>query len=147
MSLHFQGRYEVSDDRARLNLEVIHDFLSQAYWSAGIPREVVEKSIEHSICVGAYLEDRQVGFARVVTDCATFAYLADVFVLDGHRGLGLAQAMVRTLRQHRELQGLRTWLLLTRDAHGVYEKLGFTRLDDPGRSMIVQDRDVYRDRS
>ena len=136
--------FEVSDDRGRLDLDVIHGFLSQAYWSPGIPRDVVERAIEHSVCVGAYAGGVQVGFARVVTDFATFAYLADVFVLPEHRGLGIGKAMMRTLRQHPDLQGLRTWLLLTRDAHRLYRQFGFSTLDDPNRAMIVQNRDVYR---
>ena len=137
-------RYEISHDRARLDLDMIHGFLSLAYWSPDVPRHVVEKAVDHSVCAGAYLGDEQVGFARAVTDYATFAYLADVFVLQEHRGRGVATAMVQSLLLHPDLQGLRTWLLLTRDAHGLYAKLGFSGLDDPRRTMIVQDRDIYR---
>ncbi len=139
--------YEVSDDPARLDLEVIHGFLSRAYWSRGIPRSVVDKAVAHSLCVGAYLGASQVGFARAVSDYATFAYVADVFVLEAHRGRGLAIAMVDSLKRHPHLQGLRTWLLLTRDAHGLYRKLGFTGLDDPARAMILQNRDIYLEES
>jgi GNAT superfamily N-acetyltransferase len=138
-----EDRYEVSTDRERLDVSVIHGFLSQAYWSPGVPREIVEKAVTHSVCVGAYLDGVQVGFARAVTDFATFAYVADVFVLDEHRGIGLAKAMMQALRGHPDLQGLRTWLLLTRDAQGLYRKCGFDGLDDPSRAMIVQDREIY----
>jgi GNAT superfamily N-acetyltransferase len=137
-------RYEISHDRGRLDLDMIHGFLSRAYWSPDVPRHVVEKAVDHSVCAGAYREDKQVGFARAVTDYATFAYLADVFVLEEHRGRGVAKAMVQSLLLHPELKGLRTWLLLTRDAHGLYAKLGFSGLDNPGRAMIVQNREIYR---
>ena len=100
--------YDISHDRARLDLDMIHGFLSRAYWSPDVPRHVVEKAVEHSVCVGAFRGEDQVGFARAVTDYATFAYLADVFVLEEHRGRGIAKAMVQSLLQHPDLQGLRT---------------------------------------
>ena len=117
--------YEISADPARLDLGAIHAFLSRSYWSPGIPREIVERAAAHSLCFGLYHRDAQVGFARVVTDRATFGYLADVYVLEAHRGQGLAKDLVRTVLAHPELQGLRRFLLATRDAHGLYQPFGF----------------------
>jgi GNAT superfamily N-acetyltransferase len=129
--------YEISTDKARLDLDRIHRFLStEAYWSPGVPREVVERSIENSICFGAYsAEGEQVGFARVVTDRATFAWLADVYVESGHRGDGLGKRLVATVLEHPELQGLRRWMLGTADAHELYRRFGFDGLRDVQRFM------------
>jgi GNAT superfamily N-acetyltransferase len=135
--------YRLSDDRAELDLDLIHGFLSQTYWSPNIPRETVERAIEGSHVVGAYDDRGQIGFARVITDHATFAYLADVFVLPGHRGKGIATAMVRHLQDHPALQGLRRWLLVTRDAQPVYAALGWTPITGPERFMERHDPDVY----
>ena len=137
------SKYRLSDDRAELDLDVIHGFLSQTYWSPNIPRETVERAIDGSHVVGAYDDQDQIGFARVITDHATFAYLADVFVLPGHRGKGIATAMVRHLQDHPALQGLRRWLLVTRDAQPVYARLGWTRITGPERFMERHDPDVY----
>jgi GNAT superfamily N-acetyltransferase len=136
--------YEISGDKSRLDVDAIHAFLVQSYWAAGIPRGVVERSIEGALCFGIYHSGRQVGFARVVTDGATFAYLADVFVLEAHRGLGLAHEMLRVVFSHPQLQGLRRFMLATRDAHGLYEEFGFTALSKPDRIMERLDPDVYR---
>jgi GNAT superfamily N-acetyltransferase len=135
--------YRLSDDRAELDLDLIHGFLAQSYWSPNIPRETVERAIQGSHVVGAYDERGQIGFARVITDHATFAYLADVFVLPGHRGKGIATAMVRHLQDHPALQGLRRWLLATRDAQAVYAGLGWTPITNPQRFMERHDPDVY----
>lgn len=123
--------YDLSLDPARVQIDVVHGFLSTCYWSLGIRREVVEKAIAHSIVCGAYLSTtgEQVGFARAVSDHASFAYLCDVFVLEPHRGHGLATRMVNTLAAHPELQTLRRWLLATRDAHEVYARIGFVPVD------------------
>ena len=137
------SKYRLSDDRAELDLDVIHGFLSQTYWSPNIPRETVERAIDGSHVVGAYDDQDQIGFARVITDHATFAYLADVFVLPGHRGKGIATAMVRHLQDHPALQGLRRWLLVTRDAQPVYARLGWTPITGPERFMERHDPDVY----
>ena len=137
------SKYRLSDDRAELDLDLIHGFLSQAYWSPNIPRETVERAIDGSHVVGAYDDQDQIGFARVITDHATFAYLADVFVLPGHRGKGIATAMVRHLQDHPALQGLRRWLLVTRDAQPVYARLGWTPITGPERFMERHDPDVY----
>ena len=134
-----RGHLRVSTDPKRLDLDVIHGFLSQSsYWAEGIPREVVERSIRNSIAFGVYDEDRQVGFARVVTDRATFAYLADVFVVEAYRGQGLCQWLLECVLAHPDLQGLRRWLLVTRDAHGLYARYGFGPPADPGSLMEMR---------
>ena len=129
------GDILVSTDPARLDLDVIHAFLSQSYWAAGIHREVVERSIRHSICFGAFDGERQVGFARVISDRATYAYVADVFVLAGHRGRGIGKRLMACITAHPELQRLRLWTLFTRDAHGLYRQYGFGEARYPGRLM------------
>ncbi len=136
--------YDINTDPARLQLDVIHGFIGQSYWALGIPRETMARAIANSICIGAYRDGIQVGFARVVTDRATFAYLADVFVLPDHGGKGLAKAMVRALHDHPELQGLRRWMLATSDAHGVYAALGWQPIAQPELFMQRHDPDVYR---
>jgi GNAT superfamily N-acetyltransferase len=131
--------YEASDDPARLDVDVIHGFLHTSYWSPGVSRQTVEKAIQGSLPMGLYAPDgSQAGFARVVTDRATFGYLADVFVLPEHRGRGLSRFLVGALLEHPDLSGLRRWMLATADAHGVYEALGFTALVDPSRWMTLQ---------
>jgi GNAT superfamily N-acetyltransferase len=130
-----RGEYTISTDRARLDLDLIHRFLSEdAYWSPGVARDVVERSIRNSLCFGLYSTNGQVGFARVVTDRAAFAYLADVFVLPDHRGHGLGKWMIETVLAHPELQNLRRFFLGTADAHSLYERYGF-RPVDPQRMM------------
>jgi GNAT superfamily N-acetyltransferase len=130
-----RGEYSISTERERLDLDIVHKFLSEeAYWSPGVPRDVVERSIENSLCFGLYHGAQQVGFARVVTDRATTAYLADVFVLSEHRGRGLGVWLVETVFSHPDLQGLRRFLLGTADAHALYERYGF-RPADPTRMM------------
>lgn len=138
-----QGGYAISTDPERLDRGVIHGFLSASYWAKGIPRKVVDRSIEGALCFGLYEGDTQVGFARVITDRATFAYLADVFVVESHRGRGLAAWLMKTIMGHPELEGLRRWILMTRDAHGLYRKFGFRELADSGRCMEIVDREVY----
>ena len=135
--------FTITTDRARLDRSLIHEFLSASYWAKGIPRETVDRSIEGALCFGLYDEDRQVGFARVITDRATFAYLADVFVLESHRGRGLAVWLMETILAHPDLQGLRRWMLLTRDAHPLYRKVGYTALARPERVMEKVDASVY----
>jgi GNAT superfamily N-acetyltransferase len=135
--------YTLSDDPARLDLDVIHGFLARSYWSPSIPRETLERAIANSLCFGVYLGESQVGFARLVTDRATFAYLADVFVLEPHRGRGLSRALMELILAHPEVQGLRRWLLVTRDAHGLYRKFGFSDLANPALFLTRHDPDVY----
>lgn len=120
--------YEISRDQARMDLDVIHGFLSRSYWSPNIRRDVLARAVAASEVVGAFADGVQVGFARAVTDKATFAWLCDVFVLEPHRGAGLARRMVRALMDDPELQTLRRWCLATRDAEGVYQPLGFERI-------------------
>ena len=134
----------VSDERSRLDVELIHAFLARSYWAERIPRALVERSLAGSLCFGAYDDGRQVAFARVVTDRATFAYLADVFVVEDERGKGVAAFLIECVHAHPELQGLRRWMLVTRDAHGLYEKLGWRVVAEPGRVMEIVRRDAYR---
>ena len=135
--------YEITTDKARLDVAAVHAFLSNAYWCAGIPRSVVERAIANSLCFGVFHDNRQVGFARVVTDKATFAYVADVYILPEHRRQGLAQRLIRQLVRHPDLQGLRRMLLATRDAHGLYAKFGFKAIAAPDRLMEIHNPDVY----
>jgi len=131
----------IDDDRTRLDVAMIHRYLSEeSYWARGIARERVERSIAHSHCFGAYDGEAQVGFARVITDYATFAYLADVFVLPSHRGRGVSKQLMAAIRAHPELQELRRWHLVTRDAHALYAQFGFTPLDAPERHMMLLTR-------
>lgn len=134
----------ISTDPAKLDLDVIHGFLSRAYWCEGIPRETLERAIRNSLCFGAYAEGRQVGFARVISDRATFGYLADVFVVETHRGRGLSEWMMEVIIAHPELKGLRRWTLGTRDAHGLYSKYGFAPPKFPDRLMEIYDPDIYK---
>jgi GNAT superfamily N-acetyltransferase len=138
-----QGRFVISTDPGRLDRAAIHAFLASSYWAGGIPREVVDRSIAGSLNFGLYDGPRQVGFARIVTDRATFAYVCDVYVLPSHRGQGLARWLLDVVRAHPELRGLRRWMLLTRDAHPLYRKSGFEVPDDPGRIMEIVDREIY----
>jgi GNAT superfamily N-acetyltransferase len=142
-----RGEFLVSTDPARLDLDVVHNFLTNCYWAKGIPRETVARSIEHSLCFGIYDgSSAQVGFARVVSDFATVAYLGDVFVLESHRGRGLSKFMMQCIMQHPALQGFRRWILLTRDAHGLYERFGFTPLKSADMYMELHRPDVYETR-
>jgi GNAT superfamily N-acetyltransferase len=137
--------YEISADASRLDVAVIHKFLSEdSYWSRGIPRSTVARAIESSLCFGVYHLGAQVGFARVVTDRSTFALLADVFVLDAHRGKGLSKELMRRVVEHEDLQGLRRFLLLTSDAHGLYSQFGFKAIGSPARFMEVFRPDIYQ---
>jgi GNAT superfamily N-acetyltransferase len=134
----------VTSDRARMDLAMIYAFLAQdSYWAKNIPRETVERAIEHSLCFGAFDGDAQVGFARVITDYATFAYLADVFVLPSHRGRGIAKEIMEAIATHPELHGLRRWHLVTRDAHSLYAQFGFEPIDAPERHMMKLRRNAY----
>jgi GNAT superfamily N-acetyltransferase len=138
------GEYELSTDKRRLDIGTIHAYLTQSYWSPGVPRTIVERAIDGSLCVGIYHQSHQVGFARVITDKATFAYLADVFILEPHRGKGLSKRVMELILAHPELQGLRRMMLATKDAHGLYRRFGFTELKDPSRVMEIVRPDVYK---
>ena len=139
-----RGEYEISTDPQRLDVAAVHAYLTQSYWSPGIPRAVVERTIANSLCFGLYCGAEQVGFARVVTDRATFAYLADVFILDPHRGKGLSKWLMEFIKGHEDLQGLRRFMLATRDAHGLYRQFGFTELANPSRMMEILQPNVYQ---
>ena len=138
------GEYEISTDPAKIDVGTVHWFLTNCYWARGIPEEVVRKSIENSICFGVYKNGKQVGFARVITDRATFAYVADVFILLQYRGHGHSPWLMECILAHPDLQGLRRWALVTADAHGLYEQFGFTRVKNPERWMEIHDTDVYK---
>lgn len=141
--------YAISTDPARLDLGVIHQYLSQdSYWAQNIPMEVVERSVANSFCFGMYHNNQQMGFARLITDKATFAYLADVFILPEHRGKGLSKWLMAVIHSHPEMQGLRRWLLGTKDAHGLYEQFGWVPLsgDVVPRFMQLHTPDVYSKR-
>jgi GNAT superfamily N-acetyltransferase len=135
--------YELITDPARLDVAAIHAFLSKTYWSPGVPRHIVQRAIDNSLCFGVLFEGQQVAFARLVTDRATFAYLADVYVLEEHRGRGLSRRMMEAIKAHPELQGLRRMMLATRDAHGLYAKFGFKPLAAPGRLMEIHVPSAY----
>jgi GNAT superfamily N-acetyltransferase len=138
-----RGEFAISTDPGRLDRPLIAGFLAGSYWAPGIPREVVERSIENSLPFGLYQGRSQVGFARVISDRATFAYVADVFVLESHRGRGLAKWLMETIRSHPDLQKLRRWLLLTRDAHPLYRQVGFRDPEFPDRIMEIVDRNAH----
>jgi len=134
--------YEIDTDKSRLDLDLIHQFLAGSYWSEGIPKEIVLKSIRESDCFGIYKSGKQVGFARVISDHATFAYLADVFVIPAERGHGLGKWLMATIMKSEQYQNLRRWLLATKDAHELYRQFGFTETP-PGRVMEIRDGEVY----
>lgn len=139
-----QGEYRVSTDPADVDVDLLHRFLrDESYWARGVPREVVERELRHSICFTLLHGDAQVGFARIVSDRATVAYLGDVFILAAYRGQGLSKWLMRCVMGHPELQGLRRWMLLTGDAHSLYARFGFTPLKTPARWMELHDPDVY----
>jgi GNAT superfamily N-acetyltransferase len=143
MQEYRKGEFVISTDRSRLDLDLIHGFLTECYWAKGIPRSVVARSIENSLCFGIYSGKKQVGFARVISDYATYAYLGDVFVLESHRGHGLGKWLMQCIMEHPWLEGLRRWSLVTRDAHGLYREFGFTPLQAPELYMEIYNRDVY----
>ena len=134
-----RGEYSISSDKTLLDLDVIHGFLDTSYWAAGRSLETIRRSIENSISFGVYKGDQQVGFARVITDYATFAWIADVFVLEAHRGQGLSKWLMEVILAHPELQGFRRWVLATKDAHDLYRKFGFNELKLPARWMERHD--------
>lgn len=139
-----KDQFLISTDKRKLDIDSIHEFLStKAYWSLNIPKETVRKSIENSLCFGLYDGEKQVGFARVISDFATIAYLGDVYVLEQYRGHGLSKWLMETVMSHPQLQGLRRWILLTGDAHGLYRKFGWTDIADPSLWMELHNRNVY----
>ncbi len=140
-----RDHYLVSTDKQRIDLALVHNFLSNnSYWATGVPLEVVRRAIEHSLVFGVYAGEQQIGMARVITDYATYAYIADVFILDAYRGLGLGVWLMECVAAHPNLQGFRRWTLFTRDAHSLYEKIGFKRSEYPERLMERLNNDVYK---
>jgi N-acetylglutamate synthase-like GNAT family acetyltransferase len=137
------GDYEISTDPARVDAGMVHEFLTNSYWAKGILLETVRRSIEHSIPFGVYHGQQQVGFARIISDLATFAYLADVFIVPPFRGRGLSRWLMECIVGHPDLQGLRRWMLATKDAHGLYAKFGFTAISNPDSWMGIHRPDVY----
>jgi GNAT superfamily N-acetyltransferase len=134
-----RGEFQISTDPARLDVDVIHNFLAnEAYWSPGVAREKVERYLKHSLCFGLYAGQQQAGFARVISDFTTFAYLADVFILRPFRGQGLGKWLVQTILFHPELQGLRRWTLHTQDAHSLYHRYGFKNDPHPENYLILR---------
>ena len=147
-----KGQFTVSTDKSRLDVAMIHNFLTHAYWAKNIPLNTVQKSIANSLCFGIYDEQvenapRQIGFARIVSDLATFAYMADVFVIEAYRGQGLGKFLVDCMMAHPDLQGLRRFVLATRDAHGLYAQFGFEMfqsLEDAQRFMFINRPNIYQ---
>lgn len=139
-----KGEFTVTTDPALIELDMVHSFLTESYWAKGIPREVVARCIENSLCFGLYAQGKQVGFARVISDYATYAYIGDVFVLESFRGRGLGKWLMECIMQHPRLQGLRRWSLITRDAHALYAQLGFRPLKKPQNYMELHQPDVYQ---
>lgn len=134
-----------SDDKGKINTAAVHLFLStKSYWAEGIPLQTVTKSIENSLCFGIYKETRQIGFARWITDRATFAYLADVYVEEEFRSMGLSKKLMSLMLFHPDLQGLRRYMLATRDAHSLYSQYGFEPLESPENIMAVTVKDIYK---
>jgi GNAT superfamily N-acetyltransferase len=138
-----RDEYVISTDRSRLDIGAIHRFLRDSYWAAGIPIEIVERSVQHSITFGVFKGTELVGFARVISDCATFGYLADVFVLPSHRCRGLSKWLIQVILRHPDLQGFRLWLLATRDAHGLYGRFGFKTPERLDRYMEIRQPNAY----
>ena len=131
-----ENNFIISTDKNKINIEYVHDFLSHSYWSPGVPMETVTKAMNGSLCFGVYDNDKQIGYARMVTDTATFAYLADVFIDENYRGKGLGKWLVKVILAHPDLQGLRRIMLATKDAHALYEQVGFTAINNPERYMV-----------
>ena len=136
--------FTISTEKEKLDIELIHSFLNRTYWAEGISKETIRRSIEGSLCFGVFENDKQVGFARMITDKATFAYLADVFIIEEYRGRGLSKWLMEVIMSHPDLQGLRRMILATKDAHGLYKQFGFTPLINVDRWMHILDPDVYK---
>ena len=141
--MRVRGEFTLSSERADVDVDVVHRYLTASYWAESIPRETVVRSIEGSIPFSVFHEGKQVAFARVISDGATFAYLSDVFVLPPWRGRGLSTWMMEAIMAHPGLQGLRRWMLTTRDAHGLYRKFGFADVGTPGAVLEINRRGMY----
>ena len=139
-----KDRFNISTEKEKMDIDLIHSFLTRSYWAEGISKEIVRRSIEGALCFGVFENEKQIGFARMITDRATFAYLADVFIIDEYRGLGLSKWLMEVIMSHPDLQGLRRLMLATRDAHELYKKFGFTSLNNVDRWMHIHYPDVYK---
>jgi GNAT superfamily N-acetyltransferase len=138
----------ISTDKSKLDVDVIFDYLSnRSYWAKGVPLEKVKRAIENSMCFGVYDGEILIGFARIITDKATIAYIGDVFILESHRGKGLSKWLMDCILKHPELQGFRRWILLTKDAHGLYKQFGFNAPEEPETYMELRKKDVYKKES
>jgi len=140
----YKDDYHISTNKEKLDIPFIHRFLSHSYWAEDIPVDMVKRSIDGSMNFGVYNGSRQIGFARVITDHATFGYLADVFIDENYRGLGLSKWLMQTIMAHPQLQGFRSWQLATKDAHGLYAQFGFKPLENPERIMRIVVPDIYK---
>lgn len=141
---HYRDEFSISTDKGKLDIDSIHEFLStKAYWCLNIPKSTVERAIQNSLCFGVYKNGKQVGFARVISDFSTIAYLGDVYILDDYRGQGLSKWLMETIMTHHQLQGLRRWILLTGDAHGLYRQFGWKEIADPTKWMELHNKNVY----
>ncbi len=136
--------FAISTDKEKFDIDLIHSFLTRSYWAEGISKDVIKKSIEGSLCFGVFEHEKQVGFARMITDMATFAYLADVFIIEEYQGRGLSKLLMEVIMSHPDLQGLRRFMLATRDAHGLYKQFGFTPLTNVDRWMQIHNPDIYK---
>jgi GNAT superfamily N-acetyltransferase len=143
----WKDTYHISTEKAKLNVPYIHQFLFHSYWAENIPVEIVKRSIEGAVCFGVYDGEHQIGFARVITDNATFGYLADVFIDEKYRGRGLSKWLMESIMGHPDLQGFRSWQLGTKDAQGLYAKFGFKTPDNPERIMRKNVPDIYKNKS
>lgn len=140
-----KNNFTISTDKTKLDIDAIHQYIGgESYWAHGIPLDVLKKSIENSMCFGIYDGSKQIGFARVITDCSTFAYLADVYVLEAYRGKGLSKWLMEFIMNHPYLQGLRRYMLATKDAHGLYLQYGFRPLANPENIMEIRNADIYK---
>ena len=136
--------YRISDIYDEMDVAAVHAFLTRSYWAKSISLNTVDRAMQNSLCFGVFYQDQQVGFARVISDYATFAYLADVYILEPHRGKGLSKELTKTVLEHPKLQGLRRMLLATSDAHGLYAKFGFSEVEEPQLLMQIWNPDVYK---
>ena len=139
-----KDKFYISTEKEKMDIDLIHSFLTRSYWAEGISKEIIRRSIEGALCFGVFENEKQVGFARMITDRATFAYLADVFIIDEYRGLGLSKWLMEVIMSYPDLQGLRRMMLATRDAHELYKKFGFTQLNNVDRWMHIHYPDVYK---
>jgi N-acetylglutamate synthase-like GNAT family acetyltransferase len=140
------GEFSITTDKSKMDIPVIHGFITTSYWAEGIPLETVARAVEGSLCFGVFEGNKQIGVARVITDKATFAYLCDVFIDENYRGRGLGKFLLETILKHESLQGLRRFTLTTKDAHGLYSQYGFAPLSNVDRWMMIQDSEIYKKR-